>query len=94
LEDAVATLAKLTSKNQLTLPVEVVKRFPGVEHFAVSEVDGELRLVPMKSVKLRSLADSIRGLREHTAKMGITEKDIERAVKDVRRNRTDVELKK
>ena len=79
-----AVLAKLTSKNQLTLPAEVISHFPGVEHFEVHEQDGELRLIPMKSVRVRSLNDLVRELREHTAKMGITEKDIEDAVKEVR----------
>jgi predicted nucleic acid-binding protein len=31
--------AKLTSKNQLTLPKDVVKDFPGTEYFDVARVD-------------------------------------------------------
>ena len=37
-------LAKLTSKNQITLPKAVVSKFPGTEYFAVREVDGEIIL--------------------------------------------------
>jgi hypothetical protein len=89
-----ANLAKLTSKNQLTLPVEVVRRFPGVEHFEVREQDGELRLVPMKSVRVRSLDDLVSELREHTARMGITPKDVEKAVKEARKQLHEERRKK
>lgn len=42
-------LAKLTAKNQLTLPKAVASRFPGVEHFDVS-TDGEsITLRPLRS---------------------------------------------
>jgi hypothetical protein len=87
LEDIVATLAKLTSKNQLTLPAEVVKRFPGVEHFEVSEVAGELRLVPMRSVRIRSQEDIIQDIQQHFGERGLTEKDVADAVKWARKQR-------
>jgi hypothetical protein len=39
-------LAKLTSKNQLTLPKTVVAAFPGTTHFEVKVKGNELILVP------------------------------------------------
>ncbi len=37
-------LAKLTSKNQITLPKALASKFQGAEYFAVREVDGEIIL--------------------------------------------------
>jgi hypothetical protein len=41
-------LAKKTSKNQITLPKEIVKAFPDAEHFDVSIRDHMIRLMPVK----------------------------------------------
>ena len=66
-------LAKLTVKNQLTIPKAVVKNFAGVEYFDVSTDGDAITLRPFK----RSRADEIR---EHLAKLGITEQDVKDAV--------------
>jgi bifunctional DNA-binding transcriptional regulator/antitoxin component of YhaV-PrlF toxin-antitoxin module len=73
-------LAKVTAKNQLTLPKAVASRFPGVEHFDVS-TDGE-------SIILRPLRQS-RGdeVRAKLAKLGITDQDVKDAITSVRRSR-------
>ena len=73
-------LAKVTAKNQLTLPKAVVGRFPGVERFDVS-TDGE-------SITLRPLRQS-RGdeVRAKLAELGITEQDVEDAVAWARREK-------
>jgi bifunctional DNA-binding transcriptional regulator/antitoxin component of YhaV-PrlF toxin-antitoxin module len=73
-------LAKVTAKNQLTLPKAVASRFPGVEHFDVS-TDG-------RSIILRPLRQS-RGdeVRAKLAKLGITEQDVKDAVESVRRSK-------
>ena len=68
-----ATLAKKTVKNQITLPKSVVTRFRDVEYFEVS-TDGEaIFLRPFR----RSRADDVR---DHLEKLGITERDIHDAV--------------
>ena len=41
-------LAKLTSKNQLTLPKAVVGQFPGARYFEVRAEKGRIVLVPAK----------------------------------------------
>jgi bifunctional DNA-binding transcriptional regulator/antitoxin component of YhaV-PrlF toxin-antitoxin module len=73
-------LAKVTAKNQLTLPKAVASRFPGVEHFDVS-TDGE-------SITLRPLRQS-RGdeVRAKLAELGITEQDVKDAVAWARRTK-------
>jgi bifunctional DNA-binding transcriptional regulator/antitoxin component of YhaV-PrlF toxin-antitoxin module len=73
-------LAKVTSKNQLTLPKAVASRFPGVEHFDVS-TDGEsITLRPLR----QSRGDQVRAKMEA---LGITEKDVKDAVAWVRRSK-------
>ena len=41
-----AMLAKLTSKNQLTLPKAVVNQYPGTTYFEVRAEKGEYRMLP------------------------------------------------
>ena len=49
-------LAKLTSKNQLTLPKKVISDFPGTLYFDVAAEGGRIVLTPMRV----SRADSVR----------------------------------
>ncbi len=67
-------LAKLTSKNQITLPKALVSKFPGAEYFAVREVDGEIILKPVRMHSLDAVWRKIESL-------GITEKDVADAVR-------------
>ena len=71
-------LAKLTSKNQITLPKAMVSKFPGAEYFAVREVDGEIILKPVQMHSLDAVWRKIESL-------GITEKDVADAVRWARR---------
>ena len=41
-------LAKLTTKNQITLPKEVVKGFKGIEYFDAVVQDGRIVLEPVR----------------------------------------------
>lgn len=66
-------IAKLTSKNQLTLPKAVLRGFPATEYFDVTAEAGRLVLQP---VTLRR-ADAVRG---KLAELGITEADARAAV--------------
>lgn len=66
-------LAKKTSKNQLTLPKEVVKDFPGVDYFSVKSQDGRIVLEPF----MPSRADQVR---QKLAELGIGEQDVADAV--------------
>lgn len=66
-------LAKLTSKNQLTLPKALVSSCKGVEYFDVTEEDGRIVLTPVRLNR----ADAVRA---KLAKMGLTEDDVAEAV--------------
>lgn len=67
-------LAKMTVKNQLTLPKAVATRFSGVEYFDVSTDGTSIILRPLQ----RSRADEVR---QQLAQLGIEEQDVAAAVK-------------
>lgn len=77
-------LAKKTSKNQLTLPKEIVKDFPNVEYFDVAVNKSRIVLTPLK---LSPANVSLGMIREKMKKLGITEGDVTDAVKWARRKR-------
>ena len=66
-------LAKLTSKNQLTLPKAVVADFPGSEYFDVTQENGRIVLTPVRLNR----ADAVRA---KLAELGISEADVAKAV--------------
>jgi hypothetical protein len=67
-------LAKLTVKNQLTLPKAVAKHFGGVEYFDVSTDGTSITLKPLQ----RSRVEEVWA---HLEKLGITEQDVSDAVR-------------
>ena len=77
-------LAKKTSKNQLTLPKEIVKEFPDVDYFDAKVKGREIVLTP---VKITPIDTSIEMVREKMAKLGIAEADVRDAVKWARKRR-------
>ena len=66
-------VAKLTSKNQLTLPKAVVADFRGYEYFEVSQEHGRILLTP---VRLNRAA----AVRAKLAELGVSEGDVAAAV--------------
>ena len=66
-------LAKLTSKNQLTLPKAVISTFEGTEYFDVTEEDGRIVLTPVRVAR----ADAVR---RKLAELGLSEVDVAEAV--------------
>lgn len=71
-------LAKKTSKNQLTLPKEIVSNFPGIDLFDAVVEDHRIVLTPVKVIPLNA---SLESLREKIRKLGIDENDVTEAVK-------------
>ena len=66
-------VAKLTSKNQLTLPKAVVADFSGYEYFEFSQEHGRILLTP---VRLNRAA----AVRAKLAELGVSEGDVVAAV--------------
>ncbi|MBM4140830.1 MAG: AbrB/MazE/SpoVT family DNA-binding domain-containing protein [Nitrospira sp.] len=77
-------LAKKTTKNQLTLPKEIVKAFPDTNYFDVSVKDKKIILIP---VRITPVGASLEGIRDKMEKLGITEKDITDAVRWARKRK-------
>ena len=72
-------LAKLTVKNQITIPRDVISRLPDVEYFDVSYKDGNVILKPLKVYDT-----DLEGIRSKMKQLGISEKSVGEAVKWVR----------
>jgi hypothetical protein len=66
-------LAKLTVKNQLTLPKAVATKFSGVEYFEVSTDGRSITLKPFQRSRIEEVW-------AHLEKLGITEQDVSDAV--------------
>lgn len=77
-------LAKKTSKNQLTLPKEIVKSFPDTEYFDISIKDRKIILMP---VRITPANMTLEGIRDKMEKLGITKNDVADAVKWARKKK-------
>lgn len=73
-------LAKLTSKNQLTLPKQAIEAVGRPTHLQVTVEDGRLVLTPVRV----GAADAVR---RKLAELGITEEDVRDAVRWARGSR-------
>jgi hypothetical protein len=73
-------LAKITAKNQLTLPKAIVSRFPGTQYFEVAEEDGLIVLRPVR-------VHGAHSVRAKLAELGIKERDVKAAVRWARRTK-------
>jgi len=66
-------LAKLTAKNQITLPKAVVSRIDPAEYFEVTAESGRIVLTPVRVHKANAVREKLQAL-------GITEHDISDAI--------------
>ena len=66
-------LAKLTAKNQLTLPKALVAAFQGTEYFDVTHENGRLVLTPVRLTRATAV-------RAKLAELGLSETDVAAAV--------------
>lgn len=71
-------LAKLTSKNQITLPKAVVSEIDAAEYFDVSVDNGRIVLTPIRIQQAQLVRDKL-------LQLGITEQDVEDALAWARR---------
>ena len=68
-------LAKLTVKNQITIPKKILSQLPDVEYFDVEIKDGLVLLKPVKVFE----AD-LQGIRAKIKKLGLSEDYVAEAV--------------
>ncbi len=77
-------LAKKTAKNQITLPRGIVRQLPDAEYFDVSLKGGEVVLRP---VVISAPGERLREVREKIRQLGLTERDVDRAIRWARGRR-------
>jgi hypothetical protein len=76
-------LAKLTSKNQLTIPAELLRKLPEAEYFDATVEDDAIVLRPVRVAP----AVDLERIRERMEAAGVTEDDVKEAVRWARRKR-------
>ena len=69
-------LAKMTSKNQITIPKKIIEQLPGVEYFEVELKDGVVMLKPLKVYDT-----SLERIRTKVKKLGLQENTVKEAIK-------------
>lgn len=77
-------LTKKTTKNQLTLPKDIVKEFPGIDYF---DAVVEKRRIVLTPVLMMPADGSLNEIREKTEAFGISKKDVRNAVSWTRKKR-------
>jgi hypothetical protein len=77
-------LAKKTSKNQITLPQEAVRKFPGIDYFEVTVEDDQIKLSP---VTITSSTTFLKKVRRKISDLGLKENEVAEAVQWARRNK-------
>ena len=68
-------LAKLTAKNQITIPKKILSQLPDVEYFDVEINDGLVLLKPVKVIET-----NLQGIRDKIKRLGLTEDCVAEAV--------------
>ena len=75
-------LARKTSKNQLTLPKEIVGNFPGIDLFDATVEENRIVLTPVKVVPVTA---SLIAVRDKMKRLGLAAKDVAEAVQWARK---------
>jgi antitoxin component of MazEF toxin-antitoxin module len=73
-------LAKLTSKNQITLPKAVMDQISVAEYFEVEAVNDSIMLTPVRMQAISKGVTPADAVRQKLQELGITEQDIKDAV--------------
>jgi hypothetical protein len=81
-KEVMIMLAKKTSKNQLTLPKDIVKEFPDTVYFDVRVKGRKIVLTP---VTISPEVDLLEEVRVKMQRLGIEENDVQEAIKWARR---------
>jgi bifunctional DNA-binding transcriptional regulator/antitoxin component of YhaV-PrlF toxin-antitoxin module len=68
-------LAKMTSKNQITIPKKIIEQLPDIEYFEVELKDGVVMLKPLKVYDT-----SLERIRTKVKKLGLQENTVKEAI--------------
>jgi bifunctional DNA-binding transcriptional regulator/antitoxin component of YhaV-PrlF toxin-antitoxin module len=69
-------LAKMTAKNQITIPKKIIEKLLGVAYFEVELKDGVVMLKPLKVYDT-----SLEKIRTKVKKLGLQENTVKEAIK-------------
>jgi bifunctional DNA-binding transcriptional regulator/antitoxin component of YhaV-PrlF toxin-antitoxin module len=69
-------LAKMTSKNQITIPKKIIEQLPDIGYFEVELKDGVVMLKPLKVYDT-----SLERIRTKVKKLGLQENTVKEAIK-------------
>ena len=69
-------LAKITSKNQITIPKKIIEKMPNIKHFDIEFKDG---VVIMKPIKFYDT--NLDQIRAKIKKIGLKENSVAEAIK-------------
>jgi bifunctional DNA-binding transcriptional regulator/antitoxin component of YhaV-PrlF toxin-antitoxin module len=69
-------LAKITSKNQITIPKKIIEKIPDVKHFDIELKDG---IIIMKPIKFYDT--NLEQIRAKIKKIGLKENSVAEAIK-------------
>jgi hypothetical protein len=69
-------LAKITSKNQITIPKKIIEKIPNVKHFDIELKDG---IIIMKPIKFYDT--NLDQIRAKVKKLGLRENSVAEAIK-------------
>lgn len=73
-------LAKITSKNQITIPKKIMDELPDVKYFEVQLKDGGILLKPVKTYDT-----NLEQIREKMERLGLTPDSVNEAVEWARK---------
>ncbi len=76
-------LCKRTYKNQITLPKKIMEEFGDVEYFEVEAQNNKIILKPVEISPIETA--SLSQIRRKISSLGLTEEDIEKAIKWARK---------
>ena len=68
-------LAKMTAKNQITIPKKIIEQLPDVEYFEVELKDGVVMLKPLKTYDT-----SLEKIRTKVKKLGLQKNTVKEAI--------------
>lgn len=81
-------LTKKTSKNQVTLPKDIIKNFPEVEYFEVTLEENRIVLIP---VKITPIPTPLTEIRMKMERLNINSQDVKEAIRWSRRKQSPSE---
>jgi bifunctional DNA-binding transcriptional regulator/antitoxin component of YhaV-PrlF toxin-antitoxin module len=77
-------LAKITSKNQITIPKKIIEKMPGIKHFDIELKDGVVIMRPIKFYDT-----NIDQIRAKIKKLGLKENSVAEAIKWVKSKKSE-----